>query len=186
MLTEEVIKNNFERFVKGLESSGIEMNNSKLLEKYGLNIMISPASKTTEMHGAYKGGLVEHILSVASYAIKLNNLLPDEHKIEQKSLLKVAFLHQLSICEMFTPQLSDWHIQKGILYEYTKDRVAMHVGEKSAKMALDNGIELTDHEFQAMINFTKENDDQAKYFTETIGELIKMANTLAIKTSKNK
>jgi hypothetical protein len=50
---------------------------------------------------------------------------------------------------------------------------------------LSHGVKLTDEEISAIVNFDKTDDDlQAKYHNSLLGDVIKMANTLAIKESQ--
>jgi hypothetical protein len=47
------------------------------------------------LNNAFTGGLIDHLLRVASYAVKFNTALPENERVDQISLLKVCFLHQM-------------------------------------------------------------------------------------------
>jgi hypothetical protein len=71
------------------------------------------------------------------------------------------------------------------MYEFNPNITALKLGERSIVYALSHGVKLTDEEISAIVNFDKTDDDlQAKYHNSLLGDVIKMANTLAIKESQ--
>ena len=72
------------------------------------------------------------------------------------------------------------------MYEFNDDVTSMSVGERSAIYAMSNGIELSETEFQAIVNHDKDDSDkQSKWHTETLGVILRQANELAILEEKN-
>jgi hypothetical protein len=45
------------------------------------------------LNNAFTGGLIDHLLRV--HAVKFNTALPENERVDQISLLKVCFLHQI-------------------------------------------------------------------------------------------
>jgi hypothetical protein len=43
------------------------------------------------LNNAFTGGLIDHLLRVASYAVKFNTALPENERVDQISLLKVFY-----------------------------------------------------------------------------------------------
>lgn len=153
----------------------------------GVDFVQAPASTRTDLHNAYEGGLIEHLLLVTKYAININEILPETQQVELKSLIKVCCLHQIGKAKLYTPHTSDWHRNKGMLYEFNEDLVSMRVGERSAYYATKFGVELTEDEFQAIINHDKTDDDkQAKWHSSMLGVVLRQANELAIMDEKNR
>lgn len=161
--------------------------NDELMNFLGPDFISAPATTLTDLYNAFEGGLIDHLLRVATYAIKINETLSETEKVDKGSLLKVALLHQIGKAKMYTPCTSEWHRKnQGKMYEYKNDLVSMRVGERSAYYALSHGIKLTDEEYAAMLSFDKTDDKMTEYHNTMLGELLKMGNTLAIKTSQIK
>jgi 23S rRNA maturation-related 3'-5' exoribonuclease YhaM len=157
----------------------------ELMSFLGEDFIKAPASTMTDLHNAFEGGLIEHLLTVAKYAVLVNKSLPDDEKVDQDSLLKVCLLHQIGKAKLYKPCESEWHVKKGYIYEFKKDTTPIKVNELSLHYATSNGVIFTDEEFSAIINFEKSSDDlQSKYHNSMLGELLKMGSVLAIKHAK--
>lgn len=158
----------------------------ELMTFLGEDFIKAPASTMESLHNAFEGGLIDHSLRVAQYAVKFNNALPEDEKVDQTSLLKVCLLHQIGKAKLYKPCTSEWHrTNQGKMYEF-KDVTSMRVGERSLLYALSNGIKFTEEEYAAIIMFDKTDDKMAEYHNSILGELLKMGNTFAIKHEKNK
>jgi hypothetical protein len=72
------------------------------------------------------------------------------------------------------------------MFEFNEDLVSMRVSDRSVYYALSHGITLTEEEYQAIIMFDRVDDKMAEYHNSTLGELLKMGNTFAIKNEKIK
>jgi hypothetical protein len=186
--SEQIVKNT-KKYFKTAEEHGFM--NEKLMNFLGEDFIKAPASTMKDLHNAFEGGLIDHLLRVTKYAISINdNILSEDLKLDKKTIIKVGLLHQIGKAHLYIPCTSEWHIKnQGKMYEFA-DVISMRVGERSAFYVLTNGIELTDEEYQAIINYDKDDSDkQAKYHTSILGEVLKMANQLAIieeKTRHNK
>ena len=123
----------------------------------------------------------------ASYAVKINNTLSEDEKVDQTSLLKVCLLHGIGKAKLYKPCTSEWHRKnQGKMYEFNDDLVSMRVGERSAYYILSHGIELTEEEYSAIIFFDKVDDRMSDYHNSMVGELLKMGSILAIKNAQRK
>jgi HD superfamily phosphodiesterase len=153
----------------------------------GESFIKAPASTMTDLHNAFEGGLIDHLLRVASYAVKFNNALPDDEKVDQTSLLKVSLLHQIGKANLYKPCESEWHRKnQGKMYEFNDEISSMRVGERSIYYAMSHGVTLTEEEYSAILNFDKTDDKMAEYHNSTIGDLLKTAALFAVKHEKNK
>lgn len=156
----------------------------ELLEFLGEEIYTSPASSSLNMIGCYPGGLLQHIIKGCRYAIKLNEILPDELKQPVTTIVKVAFLCQIG--KVFTFRLKDGSGQNGKVYDFNDDIVRLHIGERSAYYALKYGVQLTEEEYQAILNMDKDSDDKmARYFSTPLTQIIKNGFELAVMEEKN-
>jgi HD superfamily phosphodiesterase len=183
MITEEKILKNTEKYFKTAEAHGFMTD--ELMALLGQEFISAPASTATNLHNAYKGGLIGHLLLTTKYAVEINKILPESMRVDMKSLLKVTLLHQIGKAKLYKPLNSDWHNKKGMMYEFNNELTSLSVGERSAVYALSNGVALTEEEFQAIVNHDKDDSDkQAKWHSTTLGVILKQANELAIMEEK--
>ena len=183
MLSEVKIKKNAAKFY----NTGEKYNclTPELIDALGVGIVDAPASTRTDLHNAFPGGLVDHILRVTKYCVSLNEILPEQQQHSMESLIKVAMLFQLGKVNLYVKNESSWHLERGIMYDFNKDvKTSMKVGDRSIYLAMSNGIKLTEDEYVAILNFDREDDLQAKYHNSDLGDLLKSANILAINEEK--
>jgi len=156
----------------------------ELMDFLGADFMEAPASTMSDLHNAFEGGLVDHTLRVTKYAFLINDVLPKDKGmvIDVASLIKVCCLHQIGKAKLYKPCLSECHrTNQGKMYEFVNDSTSMSVGERSVKYAMDNGVTFTDDEYQAILNFSKDDTDkQANYHSSMLGTILKQAIQLAI------
>lgn len=184
-LKEKIIKNK-EKFTKTNETYNILSEN--LLEFLGEDLYSAPASNMESMYNAFPGGLIDYILTVTKYGINLNDILPESQRVDKKSIIKVCFLHQLGKVKLYKFCDSEWHRKnQGKMYDFNEELVSMRVGERSAYYSLRYGVELSDEEYQSILNYDKTDDDkQSKWFGSTLSTLLRLANELAIIECKKK
>ena len=158
---------------------------TKELEEFlGDDFYTSPASSSSNMIGCYPGGLLQHLIKVCTYAIKVNETVPDQLKQPVDSIVRTVFLSQIGKVFMFL--LKDGVINPSKPYDFNDDIVRMHVGERSVYYALTHGVKLNENECQAILNIEKDNDDKmARYFSEPLTQIIKIGIELAIMEEKN-
>jgi hypothetical protein len=159
----------------------------ELVDYLGVEFFTAPATTTTTMYGCYPGGLLHNTIRACNYSIKLNELLPKSLKLEVGSIVKSVFLSQIGKVFLYCPNQNKWQRENlGKLYDFCNDEVKLRVGERSVYLALKYNVQLNETEYQAILNLDKENDDkQAKYFSETLSQIIKMGFDLAIMEEKN-
>jgi len=95
MISKEIMEKNFSLYTKKLAQIGVNVD--KLTELYGDKIMKASFTNSNEFDNAYEGSLLEIILKVLTpYAVKLNELLPEEQRVDKDTLVKVCLLHQIA------------------------------------------------------------------------------------------
>lgn len=185
MLKQEQVLKNAKKYYKTAQDNGFMTDT--LMNFLGNDFIAAPASTMKSLHNAFEGGLIDHLLQVTKFAINFNNTLPEELKVDQKSLIKVCFLHQIGKAHMYTPCTSDWHIKnQGKMYEFKEDNVSMRVGERSVIYAFQNGVGFSEEEYAAIINFDKADDKMAEYHNTILGYLLKTASLFAVQEAKAK
>jgi len=179
------IEKNKEKFLE--TSIKHEIFNEELLNFLGEDLFTSPASNMESMYNAFPGGLIDHLLKVTKYAIYINNCLPENLRTDQSSIIKVCFLHQIGKTKLYNFCESDWHRKnQGKMYEFNEDLVSMRVSERSAYYTMKFGVNLTEEEYQSIVNYDKTDDDkQSKWYGSTLSTILRMANELAIIECKN-
>lgn len=180
-LSEEKIKKNTKKYFEtGLEKGFL---NDALIAFLGQKFITAPATLSSDQNNSFEGGLVEHILLTTKYAISINDALPEEERVNKDSLIKVCFLYQIGKAFMFEPNTSDWHLNKGINYQFSKTNPPLSVSQLSIYYAISNGISLSEEEYTAIANFDSESN-QVKYHNSRLGDLLKAGSTFAIHREK--
>ena len=188
MITLEQIEKNKKTYLTAVKTYNVchpemfdTLSNSGMFE--------APASTMLSLHNAFPGGLVDHLLRVASYATKINETLPESLKQKKESLIRISLLHGIGKVGLYKPNKSDWHIKnQGKMYEFNEELTSMSVGERSVYYMIiyQNGEMLNDIEYQAIINYDKpQSDKMSEWHTSTLGEILKMAIKLAIIEEKS-
>jgi len=186
MIDSVKITKNKKKFIETSEKYNIFTDD--LLNFLGEDLFLSPASTSIEMYGCYPGGLIDHLLKVCKYSIQLNNLLPDDVKVADESIIKVVFLSQIGKTFLFKPNESEWHRKNlGKMYDYNNDAVlTMLVGERSAYYAMKYGVNFTEEEYQAVINSDKEGSEKTiRWFSKPLTHIIKLGFEMAVLEEKN-
>lgn len=161
--------------------------NNELMTFLGEDFIKAPASSMAHYHNAFEGGLVDHLLKVATYAVRINDSLPEDERADKTSLLKVCLLHQIGKAKLYTPCTSEWHRKnQGKMYEFNEDLTSMRAGERSLYYAMSHGIKFTEDETVAILNFDKNDDKMSEFHNSLVGDILKMASTLAIRNEQKK
>lgn len=120
----------------------------------GTSYFTAPASSREEFHACWPGGLLFHSINVVQNLRKISkSLCPG--KYDDATLAFVGLFHDLGkvgdgVNEYYKPNESDWHRNKGMLYEINKDCVFMPTSERGLFILQSNGIEVTSEEYLAI------------------------------------
>lgn len=183
-LTEEIRVSNyatFKRYLIGLIDENRYSNLITLLG--GEEILMNASFGMTEDSGtAYDGALVKTELSIAEYAKKLNELLPESIRVDNRSIYKVALLQHFAKSVMYIKNDNEWEIKnRGIYYKFNDDiETSLRCGERSILLTMTAGVRFTDEEFEAMrvIDKINEGDDSVRWYGSTLSTIIRQANEL--------
>lgn len=180
----EEIQKNKESFQKLSERYNI--TNESLNEFLGESLFEAPASVQIDMYRCYPGGLVEHLINTIAFGLNINKALPEEFQVNKEKVARVCGLYEIGKTFLFQENDIKWEVEKrGKIYKYNNDLVSMHVGERSAYYCLINGKILPEDEYQAILNYEKNDDDKMSFYhTENLGDILKQANWWAVKTAK--
>lgn len=181
MITEEIKNKNYSLFKKKMETFGV--SEEKIDEVFGESLMNATFAMDANSGLAYEGSLLHTVLrTLTPYAIKLNELLPENIKVEQNSLVKVCLLQHLAKTEMFVKNDNSWEIEKlGKLFKFNTKKIALRLGMRSVALAMKLGIVLSDVELEAITIIDKDsNDEQAKFFANPISVIVRQANEITM------
>jgi len=120
----------------------------------GQSYFVAPASSREEFHSCFPGGLLVHSLNVVKNLRRLVKALCPG-KYNDATVAFVGLFHDLGKVgdgkeEYYVPNQSDWHKQKGMLYEINKNCVWMPTSERGLYILQKNGIEVTSDEYLAI------------------------------------
>ena len=101
MLDKEKIIKNAKVYHDRAVSYGV--SNDELLSLLGSEFITAPCTTSSNMYGAYEGGLIKHLLNVTKHAVRVNTSLSDSKKVDEKSLIRVSLVHQIGKAKMFIP-----------------------------------------------------------------------------------
>ena len=178
-LTKEKVEKNATKYNKTAEKYGFI--NEALLKLLGLDFFTAPATSATKSFNAFEGGLVAHILNITKYAVKINEMLPEDKRVNTDSLIKVSCLHQIGKNVMFEPNQSSWHRERGIMYGWNEAELDLTVPERSLRYATKAEIELTDDEHYAICKYN--NDFSNKPMNRDaykLAAILRIANLIAV------
>lgn len=180
-ITKEKVVKNAKKFFSTGEKYGFMTE--ALQTELGAEFVAAPASTATNLHNAFEGGLIDHLLRVTKYAVELNKIVPTP--VDNNSLIKVCLLHQIGKAKLYVTKDSSWHNERGIMYDFNEELTSMRVGERSVYYAVNNGVSLTEDEYQAILNHDKDDTDkQSKWHSNMLAVLLRQANELAIMEEK--
>lgn len=178
MITEETMQKNYAIFLKKMEELGID--SEKITEVFGDSLIKATFAMDAKSGLAYEGSLLNVILrTLTPYALKLNEILPENLKLPKENIVKICLLQHLAKTEMFVKCENDWDIRNGRFYKFNPKNIALRLGARSLALALRLGVTFTDVEIEAMTIVDKDsNDEQAKFFANPISVIVRQANEL--------
>ena len=180
MLTEEIKEKNYRLYLKKLEQVGV--NVEELDSRYGLQLKDASFTNANDYGNAYSGSLIEIVLKVLTpYAVRLNELLPELLQWDKDSLVKVCLLHHVAKSVRLVPNDNQWEVEKRLMtYKYRDDNPAIRNGLHSLSICQECGIPFSIDEVEAMtINDRDLSDSQARYHSNVLSSIVRMANELA-------
>jgi hypothetical protein len=180
MLTKEKVLKNAETYHKKTTEYGVM--NDKLIKMLGEGFISAPCMMGENQYCAYEGGLIAHMLNVTKEAMGINNSLPENKRVDTKTLVRVCLIHQIGKSKMYVEQTSKWHREnRGELYTFNDTLLSMSTGERSVYYLLNSGIDLTEDEVFAIYNYNE--DFTNRPITkdgEKLANILRVANLLAI------
>lgn len=178
-MTEELLNKNYALFLKKLNQFGV--NTEHLDSKFGESIKKATYTDKNEHGLAYDGSFIEIILKkLTPYAIKINDLLPQEKQVDKTTLVKICLLHQIAKAIRFVPNDNQWEREKRLmLYKYNVNNPSIRCGLHSVALCIECSISLSTDEIEAMtVNDRDSTDEQARWHSSMLSTIVRQANEL--------
>lgn len=189
---EDVVKN-FDRFCDLLKKTGNRSENiMKMVDFLGQSLILAPASSQLRFHNAFPGGLVDHSLRVYDNAVKLKNTFEHYSDLTDESLIIGCLFHDLGKAgdgthELYLPQDSDWHKERGMMYKMNYDIQKMPNAERGLWLLQKFNVELSLDEWIAIRCNDGPGVDENKYYQMSepkLAVLVHMSDRLACEQEK--
>ena len=158
MLSEEQLIQNYEKYKSLLLQTGDHRSAQleALIDHFGNRFVLCPASSKKQLHAAYPGGLIDHSLRVLKNATRMIKVAQDVYgDIPDESVVFAALFHDLGktgdgVVDYYVPNKSDWHRERGILYEINKECRFMQTSERGLFILQNYGITMSYDEYLAI------------------------------------
>ena len=179
MITQETKEKNLRLFFGKLNKHGIDTN--VLEEIYGEKLFNGTFTNSNEFGNAYEGSLLEIVLKVLTpYAVRINELLPEETRVDKDTLVKICLLHQIAKSIRLIPNDNAWEVEKrNLAFKYDENLPSIRTGLHSVSMCFECGIGLSAEEIEAMtVNDRDLTDDQARWHSSVMASIVRQASEL--------
>lgn len=183
MLGEEKITQNKERFLT--TNTKYEIFTPELVEFLGEDFFLAPFSTSTDMPGAYPGGIVHICFSAASYAFKINDVLPKTLKQDVSKILKSIFISQIGKVFLYSMNDNDWQVKnQGKMYKFNDSLIKLRYTDRSLFYANNYGVKIDEETYQSIVSQDKTDDMMLQYHAEPLTYIVKLGFELAILEDK--
>lgn len=199
VLTDEQMVANFAKFEQLCGKLGDRTPAvARMLEEMGTRIAAAPASTRRDYHAAYPGGLVDHSLRVAQYALLLRKSVPLFEGLAPESVIFGSLFHDLGKVgepgpdgeDYYVVESSEWHREKlGKYYKLNEDAQFMENVDHTMHVLMHYGVKPTQDEFLAIrLNDGPGVDMNRNYQMREplLAVLVHMADRLATEEEKGK
>lgn len=150
-------------------------------------LLSSPCAVNDEAGTAYKGALVTHINMTCALAQRLAKMVSGTFQVDETSLLKICCIMHLSKRRIYEINDNEWEIKnRGLNFKFRKDLEGVLKGsERSIIEAMNNGVKLTETEFEAIKSFD-EIDANNNMYKSIYTTIVRQANELAYAIEKER
>lgn len=141
--------------INRIENTEVKEGALKLCEDLHDRFAVCPASTRTDYVGCFPGGLVWHSLAVTKAIKGFRTSLELEKVVHPDSVIILGLFHDIGKLgnnkyDYYISQTSDWHRNKGMLYELNTDLAPMPVSTRSLWWLNQYGIPLSENEIHAI------------------------------------
>ena len=158
-LTPEHLQHNWNNLIRLLEVnfSGERLENLlKMYDYFEERMMFAPASGREHFHNSHAGGYVEHVIHVATSALKIKAVWEQTGAtidFTDEELVFAALHHDLGKVgdlseDYYSPNDSDWHRKnQGLIYKHNPNLEYMTVTDRALYLLQHFNVKLTNNEY---------------------------------------
>lgn len=151
--------------VNRIENAEMKEGATQLCEDLHDRFAVAPASTRTDFVGCFPGGLVWHSLNVLRVMKAMRTSLDLEKAVHPDTLILLGLFHDVgklgnSKEDYYLPQQSDWHRNKGMLYEINENLTQMPVSARSVWWLNQYNIPLSETEICALQSIAGKSNEQ--------------------------
>jgi hypothetical protein len=157
------------------------------MDKLKDELLSSPCAVNDEAGTAYKGALITHINMTCALAQRLAKMVSGTFQVDETSLLKICCIMHLSKRHIYEINDNEWEIKnRGLNFKFRKGLEGVLKGsERSIIEAMNNGVKLTEIEFEAIKSFD-EIDANNNMYKSIYTTIVRQANELAYAIEKER
>lgn len=156
--TEEVIEENYNKFMEYINKDSRADNLKKMYEVLHDQLVIAPASSRVYFHNCFPGGYLDHVLRVTETALKIASMYKSMDGVidfTKQELIFAALHHDLGKLgtedgPYYIDQDSDWHRKRGELYKNNENIQYFRAPERGLVMLQKYGVQVTEKEWLAI------------------------------------
>lgn len=182
-LNEEIKVSNYATYKRYLNNLVGEPVADQIVNSVGGEEALMNASfgMSEDSNTAFDGALIKFSLEIAEYAKRLNGLLPEEKRVTNASIYRVALLQHLAKAVMYSKNDNEWEVEKrGIYYKFNELGASLRCGERSLLLSMTAGVKFTEEEYEAMrvVDKVNEGDNAVRWYGTVLSMLIRQANEI--------
>lgn len=182
-LSQDVLAKNYSTYFKCLSAKIGEETANRIIESVGGAevVMNASYSNLSETGSAYRGSFIRSIIRLIKYALKVNEVFPENLQADADSIYKVCLLSQIAKVLLYIENDNNWEISnRGITYKYNNNlEGALRIGERSTLIAMSAGVALSPIEYEAMNILDRlEDDNYKKYYASPLSTVIRQASEI--------
>lgn len=161
-----------------------EESTNALINELGGDDKIKDATfgMTKDSGCAYDGSFLYNVIRLCFICCQLNEILPEENRVDRKPIFKTVLLQHISKIGMFVKNDNEWEVNKrGILYKFSEEKdVCLKCGEKSILLLNNANVKIDKNEFEALriIDKNKENDNNIIAYSGILATIVRIGNEI--------
>lgn len=156
--SEEVIEENYNKFMEYINKDSRADNLKKMYEVLHDQLVIAPASSRVYFHNCFPGGYLDHVLRVTETALKIASMYKSMEGVidfTKQELIFAALHHDLGKLgtedgPYYVEQDSDWHRKRGELYKNNEHIQYFRAPERGLVMLQKYDVQVTEKEWLAI------------------------------------
>lgn len=156
MVTEEQLKERYEKFMEFVKADERADQLLTMYEDFSTELTTAPAAGKTYFHNAFPGGYLDHVVRVTETALHLSSVykkIDGNIDFTKQELVFAALHHDLGKLgnpvegPYYVDQDSDWHRKRGEMYKQNENIQYMKVPDRALYLLQRYDIKITQKEW---------------------------------------